>query len=132
MKYILRRQDIHLKDKSTWNNVKALWNNGEYRNAIFMLMYPSLRTKVLTAVSLNEIIDYLETVQNYATKSFEKNLIPVSKNEPVELKVGQIWFRTEKERIVPYTFAQITKKELTFAQITALNITWQQVDKGGW
>ena len=132
MKYNLRRQDIHLKDRPLWENIKESWQQKRYSEAIKEVKSSQLKTKASTANSLNEIVDYLEKVQNDDDKDFKNDLIPVSKNEPPDLKIGQIWFKTDKERIVPYTFAQVTQKNLTFAQITALNITWETVNKGGW
>lgn len=132
MKYNLRRQDIHLKDKPLWESIKDSWQQKNYNEAIEKVKSSQLKTKVSTAGSLNEIIDYLDKVQNDNDKDFKNDLIPVSKNEPLGLKIGQIWFKTDKERVTPYTFVQVTQKNLTFAQITALNITWETVDKGGW
>ena len=132
MKYNLRRQDIHLKDRPLWESIKESWQQKRYSEAIEEVKNPQLKTKVSVASSLNEIVDYLEKVQNDDDKNFKNDLIPVSKNEPPNLKIGQIWFKTDKERVTPYTFAQVTQKNLTFAQITALNITWETVDKGGW
>lgn len=132
MKYNLRRQDIHLKDRPLWENIKESWQQKNYSEAIKEVKSSQLKTKASVASSLNEIVDYLEKVQNDNDKDFKNDLIPVSKNEPLGLKIGQIWFKTDKERVTPYTFAQVTQKSLTFAQITALNITWETVDKGGW
>ena len=132
MKYNLRRQDIHLKDRSLWENIKESWQQKNYSEAIKEVKSSQLKTKASVASSLNEIVDYLEKVQNDDDKDFKNDLIPVNKNEPLGLKIGQIWFKTDKERAIPYTFAQVTQKNMTFAQITALNITWETVDKGGW
>lgn len=132
MKYNLRRQDIHLKDRPLWESIKESWQQKRYSEAIKGVKSSQLETKVSTAKSLNEIVDYLEKVQNDDDKDFKNDLIPVSKNEPLNLKIGQIWFKTDKERTTPYTFAQVTQKNLTFAQITVLNITWETVNKGGW
>lgn len=132
MKYNLRRQDIHLKDKPLWESIKNSWQQKSYNEAIEKTKSSQLKTKASTANSLNEIIDYLDKVQNDDDKDFKNNLIPISKSEPSGLKIGQIWFKTDKERAIPYAFAQVTRKNLTFAQITALNITWETVDKGGW
>lgn len=132
MKYNLRRQDIHLKDRPLWESIKESWQQKIYNEAIKEVKSSQLKTKASVASSLNEIVDYLEKVQNDDDKDFKNDLIPVSKNEPLSLKIGQIWFKTDKERVTPYTFAQVTQKNLTFAQITALNITWGTVDKGGW
>lgn len=132
MKYNLRRQDIHLKDRPLWENIKESWQQKNYSEAIKEVKSSQLKTKASVASSLNEIVDYLEKVQNDDDKDFKNDLIPVSKNEPLGLKIGQIWFKTDKEKIAPYTFAKVTQKNMTFAQITALNITWGTVDKGGW
>lgn len=132
MKYNLRRQDIHLKDRPLWESIKESWQQKNYNEAIKEVKSSQLKTKASVASSLNEIVDYLEKVQNDDDKDFKNDLIPVSKNEPQGLKIGQIWFKTDKERVAPYTFVQVTQKNLTFAQITALNITWGIVDKGGW
>ena len=132
MKYNLRRQDIHLKDRPLWENIKESWQQKNYSKAIKEVKSSQLKTKASVAGSLNEIVDYLEKVQNDDDKDFKNDLIPVSKNEPPGLKIGQIWFKTDKERAIPYTFAQVTQKNMTFTQITALNITWETVDKGGW
>lgn len=132
MKYNLRRQDIHLKDRPLWENIKESWQQKNYSEAIKEVKSSQLKTKASVASSLNEIVDYLEKVQNDDDKDFKNDLIPVSKNEPLGLKIGQIWFKTDKERAIPYTFAQVTQKNMTFTQITALNITWETVDKGGW
>lgn len=132
MKYNLRRQDIHLKDRPLWKNIKESWQQKNYSEAIKEVKSSQLKTKASVASSLNEIVDYLEKVQNDDDKDFKNDLIPVSKNEPLGLKIGQIWFKTDKERAIPYTFAQVTQKNMTFTQITALNITWETVDKGGW
>ena len=132
MKYNLRRQDIHLKDRPLWENIKESWQQKNYSEAIKEVKSSQLKTKASVAGSLNEIVDYLEKVQNDDDKDFKNDLIPVSKNEPPGLKIGQIWFKTDKERAIPYTFAQVTQKNMTFTQITALNITWETVDKGGW
>lgn len=132
MKYNLRRQDIHLKDRPLWENIKESWQQKNYSEAIKEVKSSQLKTKASVASSLNEIVDYLEKVQNDDDKDFKNDLIPVNKNEPLGLKIGQIWFKTDKERAIPYTFAQVTQKNMTFTQITALNITWETVDKGGW
>ena len=132
MKYNLRRQDIHLKDRPLWENIKESWQQKNYSEAIKEVKSSQLKTKASVASSLNEIVDYLEKVQNDDDKDFKNDLIPVNKNEPLGLKIGQIWFKTDKERAIPYTFAQVTQKNMTFTQITALNITWEAVDKGGW
>lgn len=132
MKYNLRRQDIHLKDRPLWENIKESWQQKNYSKAIKEVKSSQLKTKASVASSLNEIVDYLEKVQNDDDKDFKNDLIPVSKNEPLGLKIGQIWFKTDKERAIPYTFAQVTQKNMTFTQITALNITQETVDKGGW
>ena len=132
MKYNLRRQDIHLKDRLLWENIKESWQQKNYSEAIKEVKSSQLKTKASVASSLNEIVDYLEKVQNDDDKDFKNDLIPVNKNEPLGLKIGQIWFKTDKERAIPYTFAQVTQKNMTFTQITALNITWETVDKGGW
>lgn len=132
MKYNLRRQDIHLKDRPLWENIKESWQQKNYSEAIKKVKSSQLKTKTSVASSLNEIVDYLEKVQNDDDKDFKNDLIPVNKNEPLGLKIGQIWFKTDKERAIPYTFAQVTQKNMTFTQITALNITWETVDKGGW
>ena len=132
MKYNLRRQDIHLKDRPLWENIKESWQQKNYSEAIKEVKSSQLKTKASVASSLNEIVDYLEKVQNDDDKDFKNDLISVSKNEPLGLKIGQIWFKTDKERAIPYTFAQVTQKNMTFTQITALNITWETVDKGGW
>lgn len=132
MKYNLRRQDIHSKDRPLWENIKESWQQKNYSEAIKKVKSSQLKTKTSVASSLNEIVDYLEKVQNDDDKDFKNDLIPVNKNEPLGLKIGQIWFKTDKERAIPYTFAQVTQKNMTFAQITALNITWETVDKGGW
>lgn len=132
MKYNLRRQDIHLKDRPLWENIKEFWQQKNYSEAIKEVKSSQLKTKASVASSLNEIVDYLEKVQNDDDKDFKNDLIPVNKNEPLGLKIGQIWFKTDKERAIPYTFAQVTQKNMTFTQITALNITWETVDKGGW
>lgn len=132
MKYNLRRQDIHLKDRLLWENIKESWQQKNYSEAIKEVKSSQLKTKTSVASSLNEIVDYLEKVQNDDDKDFKNDLIPVNKNEPLGLKIGQIWFKTDKERAIPYTFAQVTQKNMTFTQITALNITWETVDKGGW
>ena len=132
MKYNLRRQDIHLKDRPLWENIKESWQQKNYSEAIKEVKSSQLKTKASVASSLNEIVDYLEKVQNDDDKDFKNDLIPVSKNEPLGLKIGQIWFKTDKERAIPYTFAQVTQKNMTCTQITALNITWETVDKGGW
>lgn len=132
MKYNLRRQDIHLKDRPLWENIKESWQQKNYSEAIKEVKSSQLKTKASVASSLNEIVDYLEKVQNDDDKDFKNDLIPVSKNEPLGLKIGQIWFKTDKEKIAPYTFAQVTQKNMTFAQITALNIIWETVNKGGW
>ena len=132
MKDNLRRQDIHLKDRPLWENIKESWQQKNYSKAIKEVKSSQLKTKASVASSLNEIVDYLEKVQNDDDKDFKNDLIPVSKNEPLGLKIGQIWFKTDKERAIPYTFAQVTQKNMTFTQITALNITWETVDKGGW
>ena len=132
MKYNLRRQDIHLKDRPLWENIKESWQQKNYSKAIKEVKSSQLKTKASVASSLNEIVDYLEKVQNDDDKDFKNDLIPVSKNEPLGLKIGQIWFKTDKERAIPYTFAQVTQKNMTFTQITVLNITWETVDKGGW
>ena len=132
MKYNLRRQDIHLKDRPLWENIKESWQQKNYSEAIKEVKSSQLKTKASVASSLNEIVDYLEKVQNDDDKDFKNDLIPVNKNEPLGLKIGQIWFKTDKERAIPYTFAQVTQKNMTFAQITVLNIAWETVDKGGW
>ena len=132
MKYNLRRQDIHLKDRPLWKNIKESWQQKNYSEAIKEVKSSQLKTKASVASSLNEIVDYLEKVQNDDDKDFKNDLIPVNKNEPLGLKIGQIWFKTDKERAIPYTFAQVTQKNMTFAQITVLNIAWETVDKGGW
>ena len=64
MKYNLRRQDIHLKDRPLWENIKESWQQKNYSEAIKEVKSSQLKTKASVASSLNEIVDYLEKVQN--------------------------------------------------------------------
>ena len=75
MKYNLRRQDIHLKDRPLWESIKESWQQKNYREAIKEVKNSQLETKASTASSLNEIVDYLEKVQNDDDKDTDEQTV---------------------------------------------------------
>lgn len=86
-------QDIHLADKTLWNQFFTLWNSGSYSVALNILSNAQLSEKFVNADSINNIQTQLTDLQNNSDPTFKSDRIKVSATPPV-LTSGQVYFKT--------------------------------------
>lgn len=88
-------QDIHISDKSLYNQFVNYWNNGNYANAIslFNTNLSQLGSKGFTAQNINDIIDLLIDLQNNDDPTFKTEKIQFSPSPPAGMTSGQIYFK---------------------------------------
>ena len=86
-------QDIHLEDKSLWNQLQTAWEQGDYTAAMNVLKNANLTDKQLNAASINALTTELLRLQNQKDTSFKQDKIAVSAEPPSDLAVGKVYFR---------------------------------------
>ena len=86
-------QDIHLEDKSLWNQLQTEWEQGDYTAALNVLKNASLSDKHLNAAAINALTTELLSLQAQSDPSFKTGQIVVASEPPSDLAVGKVYFR---------------------------------------
>ena len=86
-------QDIHLEDKSLWNQLQTAWEQGDYTAAMNVLKNASLTDKQLNATVINALTTELLRLQSQADTGFKQDKIVVSSEPPADLADGKVYFR---------------------------------------
>lgn len=86
-------QDIHLEDKSLWNQLQTAWEQDDYTAALNILKNTSLSDKQTNAATINELTTELLMLQTQGDTGFKQDKIVVSSEPPSGLAVGEIYFR---------------------------------------
>ena len=85
-------QDIHLEDKSLWNQIQTAWEHGDYTAALNVLKNASLSDKQLNAAAINALTTELLRLQNQKDTGFKQDKIVVSAEPPADLADGKVYF----------------------------------------
>lgn len=86
-------QDIHLEDKTLWNQLQTAWGQGNYIAALNVLKNISLADKQLNATAINAMTIELLSLQAQSDPSFKTGTIVVTSEPPSDLAVGKVYFR---------------------------------------
>ena len=89
----IRYQDIHLEDKSLWNQLQTAWEQSDYTAALNVLKNASLSDKQLNAAAINAMTTELLSLQTQSDPSFKTGQIVVASEPPSDLAVGKVYFR---------------------------------------
>ena len=89
----MKYEDIHLEDKSRWNQFQKKWNEQNYQSALSTALYPVFLNKRLDATSINDITSELLKLQKQGDPSFKTDKIVVSAEPPADLADGGVYFR---------------------------------------
>ena len=89
----MKYEDIHLEDKSRWNQFQKKWNEQNYQSALSTALYSVFLNKRLDATSINDITSELLKLQKQGDPSFKTGQIVVASEPPSDLAVGKVYFR---------------------------------------
>ena len=89
----IKYQDIHLEDKTLWNQLQTAWEQGDYTTALNILKNASLTDKQLNAAAINALTTELLSLQAQSDPSFKTGQIVVASEPPSDLAVGKVYFR---------------------------------------
>ena len=86
-------QDIQINDRTAWENIKRMWNAGNYSQAIAALQATSLQYKWNDAIHINQLFASIDAVREESKESRFKDMAPItSDSAPVNPSVNRIWF----------------------------------------
>ena len=89
----MKYEDIHLEDKSRWNQFQKKWNEQNYQSALSTALYSVFLNKRLDATSINDITSELLKLQKQGDASFKTGQIVVASEPPSDLADGKVYFR---------------------------------------
>lgn len=122
----MKFSDIQLTDKTTWENYKTAWGNGDFTTALAT----NLPKKKLTAELLNELTDKIVEVENLNDPDYTNDRIRVSPQVLKDLYTGEVYF--EWTNAPSYTWAEVDARNYTFADVDALDINLEYANERGW
>ena len=85
----LRYQDIHLEDKSLWNQFQSAWEQDDYTTALSKLQDSSVADKQLNAAVINDTTTELLRLQTQSDTDFKVNKIKI---DPATKTAGEVYF----------------------------------------
>ena len=88
----MKYEDMHLADLALWNQIKTLWNQGNFDAALALLKDNSLADKVVNAAVFNNITDSILSLEENDDSSFKQDIIKVSATPPTGIKTGEVYF----------------------------------------
>lgn len=88
----MKYEDIHLEDKSRWNQFQKEWNEQNYQSALSTALDSTLSRKRLDATNINDITSELLRLQEQGDASFKTDKIVVSTEPPANLADGKVYF----------------------------------------
>lgn len=86
-------QDIHLEDKTLWNQLQTAWEQGDYTAALNVLKNANLTDKQLNAAAIDALTTELLRLQSQADTGFKQDKIVVSAEPPADLADGGVYFK---------------------------------------
>lgn len=88
-------QDIQITDNTLLTQFQQAWSNGDYATAFNIIdNNPQLDTKSFVADVINTLTANLTYLQNLNDPAFKADRIQTSATPPVDLQVGQVYFKT--------------------------------------
>lgn len=88
-------QDIQIADNTLLTQFQQAWSNGDYITAFNIIDNNSqLDTKSFISDVINTLNANLTYLQNLNDPTFKADRIQTSANPPVDLQVGQVYFKT--------------------------------------
>lgn len=88
-------QDIQIADSILLTQFQQAWSNGDYTTAFNIIdNNPQLDTKSFVADVINTLTASLTYLQNLNDPTFKADRIQTSSTPPVDLQVGQVYFKT--------------------------------------
>lgn len=88
-------QDIQITDNTLLTQFQQAWSNGDYTTAFNIIdNNPQLDTKSFVADVINTLTANLTYLQNLNDPTFKADRIQTSATPPVDLQVGQVYFKT--------------------------------------
>lgn len=88
-------QDIQITDNTLLTQLQQAWSNGDYTTAFNIIDNNSqLDTKSFIADVINTLTANLIYLQNLNDPTFKADRIQTSATPPVDLQVGQVYFKT--------------------------------------
>lgn len=88
----MKYEDMHLADLDKWNQVKTLWNQGNFDAALAILQDTSLTNKVVNAAVFNNITSTILSLEDNEDDTFKQDIIKVSETPPSGIKSGEVYF----------------------------------------
>lgn len=85
----LKYQDIHLEDKSLWNQFQSAWEQDDYTTALSKLQDSSVTDKQLNAAVINDTTTELLRLQTQSDTDFKVNKIKI---DPATKTAGEVYF----------------------------------------
>lgn len=85
-------QDIHIDDKSIWNQFQQYMAQEQYSTALSLLSNPQLANKAIIATIFNKITSQLTDLQNNSDPTFKQDKILCQPQPPVNIQAGEVWF----------------------------------------
>lgn len=86
-----RQQDIHLNDKSEYNDIQRLWQSEDYANAISVINSSQFQTKRLTEELFMSLHTVLTQLQNNSDAEFKNDKIKIYDTIPSDIPVGTVF-----------------------------------------
>lgn len=88
-------QDIQITDNTLLTQFQQAWSSGDYTTAFNIIdNNPQLDTKSFVADVINTLTANLTYLQNLNDPTFKADRIQTSATPPVDLQVGQVYFKT--------------------------------------
>lgn len=88
-------QDIQITDNTLLTQFQQAWSSGDYATAFNIINNnPQLDTKSFVADVINTLTANLTYLQNLNDPTFKADRIQTSATPPVDLQVGQVYFKT--------------------------------------
>lgn len=89
---MLKWQDLQIDDVTLWNQLKQLWQAGNYTQALNVLQNTSLATKWQNADNINTLTTELVRLQNQNDPNFKINNPVTSFSSPASPNRNKLWF----------------------------------------
>lgn len=96
-------QDIHIDNKSIWNQFQQYMAQEQYSTALSLLSNSQLINKAMIAAIFNNITSQLTALQNNSDSTFKQDKILCQPQPPANIQTGEVWF----SYVAPYTFEQL-------------------------
>lgn len=89
----MQYEDIHLSDYQNYLLFKQYFMSKQYAEAFALLQNLSFNNKKMTSLVFNNLFNFITDTENLNDPNFNRNLIPVQSNQPLNQNTGEIWFQ---------------------------------------